>query len=160
VTGWGERALEGLAEEVDDAVREALMRKRRRDRIRPADDNVAALARVPSSAHDPERATATSELRGLLEQAIDDLPARYRLVYVLREIEGLSTAETAAALQIGGQVVKTRLHRAKTMLEWQLRVLGGAGPRSFPFMAPRCDAVVKAVLAKIRLPYPSQGAPF
>ena len=60
--------------------------------------------------------TATSELRGLLERAIDDLPARYRLVYVLREIEGLSTAETAAALQIGGQVVKTRLHRARTKL--------------------------------------------
>jgi RNA polymerase sigma-70 factor, ECF subfamily len=41
--------------------------------------------------------TATSELRGLLERAIDDLPTPYRLVYVLREIEGLSTAETAAA---------------------------------------------------------------
>jgi DNA-directed RNA polymerase specialized sigma24 family protein len=61
--------------------------------------------------------TATSELRGLLERAIDDLPAGYRLVYVLREIEGLSTAETAAALQIGGQVVKTRLHRARTKLK-------------------------------------------
>jgi RNA polymerase sigma-70 factor, ECF subfamily len=103
--------------------------------------------------------TATSELRGLLERAIDDLPAGYRLVYVLREIEGLSTAETAAALQIGGQVVKTRLHRARTMLERQLRVRGGAEPRSFPFMAPRCDAVVKAVLSKIRLPHLSQGAP-
>jgi RNA polymerase sigma-70 factor (ECF subfamily) len=103
--------------------------------------------------------TATSELRGLLERAIDDLPAGYRLVYVLREIEGLSTAETAAALQIGGQVVKTRLHRARTMLERQLRVRGGAEPRSVPFMAPRCDAVVKAVLSKIRLPHLSQGAP-
>jgi RNA polymerase sigma-70 factor, ECF subfamily len=100
--------------------------------------------------------TATSELRGLLERAID--PANtYRLVYVLREIEGLSTAETAAALQIGGQVVKTRLHRARTKLETQLSALGGADSRSVPFMAPRCDAVVKAVLSKIRLPHASRG---
>ena len=139
------------------AVREALMRKRRRGRIRPADDSVAALARVPSSTHDPERATATSELRGLLERAIDDLPTPYRLVYVLREIEGLSTAETAAALQLGVPVVKTRLHRARTKLETQLSALGGADSRSFPFMAPRCDAVVKAVLSKIRLPHASRG---
>jgi RNA polymerase sigma-70 factor, ECF subfamily len=45
--------------------------------------------------------TATSELRGLLERTIDDLPAGYRLVYVLREIEGLSAAETAAASDPG-----------------------------------------------------------
>jgi RNA polymerase sigma-70 factor (ECF subfamily) len=101
--------------------------------------------------------TATSELCGLLERTIDDLPARYRLVYVLREIEGLSTAETAVALQIGGQVVKTRLHRARTKLETQLSALGGADSRSVPFMAPRCDAVVKAVLSKIRLPHASRG---
>jgi RNA polymerase sigma-70 factor (ECF subfamily) len=78
-------------------------------------------------------------------------------VYVLREIEGLSTAETAAALQIGGQVVKTRLHRAKTMLERQLRVLGGAKPRSFPFIAPRCDAVVKACLGENTPAAPIRG---
>ena len=49
----------------------------------------------------PERATATTELRGLSERAIDDLPTSDRLVSVLREVEGLSTAETAAALQLG-----------------------------------------------------------
>ncbi len=49
----------------------------------------------------PERATAKSELRGLLERAINGLPTSYRLVYVLRELEGLSTAETATALQLG-----------------------------------------------------------
>jgi RNA polymerase sigma-70 factor, ECF subfamily len=131
-------------------VREALMRKRR-DRIRPAHDQVVALERLPSLAQDPEQAAAASELRDLLERAIDELPTRYRLVYVLRELEGLSTAETAAALQLGIEAVKTRLHRARTMLETRLGMLGGAVRSAFPFLAPRCDAVVTAVLSKIRL---------
>jgi RNA polymerase sigma-70 factor, ECF subfamily len=100
--------------------------------------------------------TATSELRGLLERAIDDLPTPYRLVYVLREIEGLSTAETAAAsARVRGEnAFASSENEARNATQ---RTRRGADSRSFPFMAPRCDAVVKAVLSKIRLPHASRG---
>ena len=58
---------------------------------------------------DPERLAASGELRRLLEAAVDALPEEFRTVFVLREVEGLSTAETAACLAIRPETVKTRL---------------------------------------------------
>lgn len=86
--GVAQRQLEELVVRI--AIREAALKKRR-DKIRPAKDNAAALQQLSSSAHDPEQATAVGEMRRLIEQAIDRLPASYRLVYVLREVEGMST---------------------------------------------------------------------
>ena len=66
---------------------------------------------------DPERLAASGELRRLLEAAVDALPEEFRAVFVLREVEGLSTAETAACLAIRPETAKTRLHRARRMLQ-------------------------------------------
>lgn len=65
---------------------------------------------------DPHKVALTSELREVLEKAIRELPETLRTVFVLRELEGLSTAETAKALGISESAAKVRLHRARLML--------------------------------------------
>jgi RNA polymerase sigma-70 factor (ECF subfamily) len=68
----------------------------------------------------PESDFETNETRAHLEQAIRDLPEKLRVVFVLRELEGLSTDETATALDISIETVKTRLHRARLWLRERL----------------------------------------
>ncbi len=68
----------------------------------------------------PEREFATAELRSEMERAIEKLPARLRAVFVMRELEGLSTEETASALDLTAETVKTRLHRARLLLREKL----------------------------------------
>ncbi len=63
---------------------------------------------------DPAEEAARAQLRRLLEQAVDELPEAFRLVYVLRDVEGCSVEETASALEIRQETVKTRLHRTRT----------------------------------------------
>src|SRR4051794_15617305 len=105
---------------------------------------------------DPERLAASGELRRLLEAAVDALPEEFRTVFVLREVEGLSTAETAASLAIRPETVKTRLHRARRLLQERLseRLLP-LSPSLFEFQGRRCDRIVGRVLA--RLPAPPGG---
>ena len=72
------------------------------------------------------------------------------LVFVCREVEGLSTAETVEALQIGEEAVKTRLHRARAMLRRELFARAGASSvEAFAFHQTRCDAVVQRVLTAV-----------
>lgn len=130
------------------AVNEALQRLRRRSR----------LVRVPEPAQeepmdttdDPEDRAAAREAVSLVERAVDELPAPYRAVFVLREVEGLSTADTAAALGIGEDAAKVRLHRARAMLRRGITELTGrAVSEAFPFLAPRCNRMVASVMAAI-----------
>ena len=100
---------------------------------------------------DPERQAYASELGRALESAVDALPEAYRTVFMLREVEGLSTSETAAGLDLGEEAVKTRLHRARAMLRRAITdQLGAAASAAFHFHAVRCDRVVSAVLSEIR----------
>ncbi len=69
---------------------------------------------------DPYRAALNEELRQVLEEAIRALPETLRVVFILRELEGLSTQETAQALGISESATKVRLHRARLMLREQL----------------------------------------
>ncbi len=79
------------------------------------DEGEADLADDPASDQPgPERRAASGELRRLLEAAVDALPEEFRAVFVLREVEGLSTAEAAACLALRPETVKTRLHRARS----------------------------------------------
>jgi len=87
----------------------------------------------------------------VLESLIGQLPEPFRLVFVMREVEGLSTAETAACLEINEDTVKTRLHRAKRLLRDQLdHRLGPAASEVYPFHLSRCDRVVAGVMAAIQ----------
>jgi RNA polymerase sigma-70 factor (ECF subfamily) len=136
------------------AVYEALGRRRRRGRIGELDvlmdSNKPAIAGMTSDTRDPERQAYDKELRVVLEHAIDSLPEIYRLVFVLRSVEGLSVAETAASLEIGLEAVKTRLHRARSLLRRDLQERAGVvTAQAFPFHLSRCDRVVEAVLQRI-----------
>lgn len=134
------------------AIHEALARVRRRGRYEAFNDDLSNVEPFMSSpsAPSPERQAFAGELRGLLEWAIDALPAGTREVFVLREVEGLSTAEVAECLGVSDDVVKTRLSRGRAMLRRLLMERTGAtAPEAFRFYRPRCDRVVQNVLARI-----------
>jgi RNA polymerase sigma-70 factor (ECF subfamily) len=93
------------------------------------------------------------ELRMALERSLDAIPEIYRTAFVMREVEGLSTAETAECLDESEDVVKTRLHRARALLRRELMARAGTGAGdAFRFHAVRCDRVVEAVFAQLGLP--------
>jgi len=99
---------------------------------------------------DPEKETGSRQLGRILEELIDGLPSHHRAVFVLREVERLSTAEVAEALDVTEDNVKTRLHRAKTALRDRLTErLGAAAVEVWRFEAPRCDRVWAGVLEAI-----------
>ena len=110
------------------AVNEALMRlrKRRGDRTVSLDQELetedgAMRREVPDEAEDPEQAYGREETRVMLERAIDSLADSYRSVFVLRDVEGLSTEETAEMLDLSISAVKSRLLRARLQLRDKLR---------------------------------------
>lgn len=138
------------------AVYEALARVRRRRRegaaagaLRSGED---AMDTLTSSRPDPENEALVAELRALLESVVEGLPARYRAVFVLREVEGVSSADAAECLDVSEDVVKTRLHRARALLREALFQQAGLVSASlFPFHLSRCDRVVAAVFRRLDL---------
>jgi RNA polymerase sigma-70 factor, ECF subfamily len=133
------------------ALNEALARLRQRSRFTPmeqiANDEEDDM-RTP--AHDPERRASDRELGRMVEEAVDELPELYRSVFVLREVEGLSTAEAATCLGVSDDVVKVRLHRARLALRDALYTrAGSAAQAAFTFLGWRCDRMVNAVLGRI-----------
>ena len=138
------------------AVNEALARVRQSARLVPIDANVEQgeerMRQLATDEENPERHAARRELGGLLEVSIDTLSHDHRTVFVLREVEGLSTAETAECLGISEELVKVRLHRAKSRLrEHVFARVGRAMTEAFEFHASRCDRVVAAVFERIDL---------
>lgn len=100
----------------------------------------------------PEQQTASAETRTLLERAIVNLPRMYRTTLVLRDVEEMNTAETAATLEITEDAVKVRLHRARAMLRRELfRKVGATSAEAFQFPATRCDRVTSKTLAALRI---------
>jgi len=135
------------------AVNVALARTRDRQRLvvmeEPPEPGEAQRA-APAT---PEERVMHGELGRLLEAALDEIPEIYAATFVLREVEGLPTAETAEALGVSEEVVKTRMHRARALLQDRLYASVGAAARDvFRFDAPRCDRVVAAVLAQLAAP--------
>jgi RNA polymerase sigma-70 factor (ECF subfamily) len=134
------------------AINEALARVRHQRRYETFNDEDSHPETLtpPSPAENPERHAFAGELRNLLEWAIDALPDGMREVFMLRDVEGLSTAEVAACLDVSEDVVKTRLSRGRAMLRRLLMERTGAtAPEAFRFYRPRCDRVVAQVLARI-----------
>jgi RNA polymerase sigma-70 factor (ECF subfamily) len=97
----------------------------------------------------PEKVLMRRQIAKLLETAIARLPDTFRPVFVLREIEGLSVEDTAEALQIPEETVKTRLFRARRRLQKELDPeLCGALSETFPFAGVDCEAMTERVLTK------------
>lgn len=132
------------------AINESLARVRRQGRYQTCDvEHVEAFISRPP-AENPERQAFACEMRRLLEWAIDELPDGLREVFVLRDVDGLNTAEAAECLGVSDDVVKTRLSRARAALRRLLFVRTGAtAPDAFRFYRPRCDRIVASVLARI-----------
>lgn len=109
------------------AVNEALMklRKRKSDRTVPLDEPVetgeeTVVREIAVWDQDPETKYSQEELSGILKEAIESLRPAFRTVFVLRDIEELSTEETAQALGISVPAVKSRLLRARLQLREKL----------------------------------------
>jgi RNA polymerase sigma factor (sigma-70 family) len=99
----------------------------------------------------PEQAAARQQLRRQLEAAIDVLPPIYRCVFMLRAVQELSVEETADALRVSGDVVKTRYLRAREMLRATLAAQPAQAMAAVhDFQGERCDAIVRQVLAALR----------
>jgi RNA polymerase sigma-70 factor (ECF subfamily) len=108
------------------------------------------MSSFTSTTRDPEQQALNRELRTVLEAAVDKLPEAYRSVFMLRDVEEMSTAETAVCLDISEEAVKTRLHRARALLREELYArIGIATAGSFQFAGSRCDHVVSAVFKRI-----------
>jgi len=104
------------------------------------------MATVP----DPESEAMRAQTRRVLEQAIDGLPSAFRLVFMLREVEGCSIEETAAQLGVKPETVKTRLFRAKRLLRQNLEnSLSMTVAGTYQFLGRRCERLTEAVLARL-----------
>jgi RNA polymerase sigma-70 factor, ECF subfamily len=134
------------------AINEALTRRRRKRNHESVDGGTMDVESSMSQAAlpDPERQAAAGELRVVLETAIDRLADGAREVFVLRDVEGMSTAEVAESLDVSEDVVKTRLSRARAAIRRDLIALSGSSAsEAFRFYRPRCDRVVAGVLSRI-----------
>lgn len=134
---------------VQIGVNEALSRTRRA-RLSPVDENEALPLELPAADRDPERAAAGRELFGVLERAVDELPDGYREVFMMRQVEGFSVAETAEALAVSEETVRTRTFRANERLRARLDAwVDGSTKELFAFPIPRCNRVVDGVFARL-----------
>jgi RNA polymerase sigma-70 factor (ECF subfamily) len=136
------------------AIHEASARARKGRRFQPLEvavgDDESPVAELRSALPDPEQDASRHEVKRLIEEAVDHLPDTFREVFVLREIEQMSQAETAECLELKEETVKTRLHRARRQIESHLLARAGQGIRSaFTFGDSRCTGVVTAVLQHI-----------
>ena len=103
-----------------------------------------------SAAEDPEKSMAQREIRNVVEGAIDELPEAFRLVFITRVVEGMNVEETAEILSLKPETVKTRLHRARTMLRDNVeKKIGPVVMEAFPFAGRRCDRLTDAVLKRL-----------
>lgn len=132
----------------------ALMRLRKSRRVdymdEPEFDNVHSMAALERSPTRPETRLANIELRQLLENCIDELPLPFRMVFVLRAVEQCSVTETAAILDIKEATVKTRLHRARALLQERIMDFSAKADLSVHEIAGhRCDAIVANVMQRL-----------
>ena len=86
----------------------------------PRDENAIPQV-IPDWASQPLATILNEELSQKIKSAILELPEKYRLVFVLRDIEGFDTAETAQILNLSQANIKVRLHRARLFLKQELQ---------------------------------------
>ena len=112
----------------------------------------AQIIQFPNSAtsEDPEKTMAQREIQRVVEHAIDELPDNFRIVFITRVIEGMNVEETAEILGLKPETVKTRLHRARSMLRENVeKKIGPVVLEAFPFAGKRCERLTVAVLKRL-----------
>src|ERR1700754_5198674 len=141
------------------AMNEALGRLRRQRPSVDVDDLAPGVLEaqiiqfpLPVASEDPEKSMAQREIQHVVEHAIDELPEAFRIVFITRVIEGMNVEETAELLTLKPETVKTRLHRARSMLRENVEnKIGPVVMEAFPFAGKRCERLTEAVLKKLGL---------
>ena len=137
---------------------ESLARLRQRNRISDGRDSAGseksgAMESLRSSMPGPEEQVIGKQAVEILEDAVDGLPDNLRSVFMMREIEEMSTAETAECLGLTEAAAKIRLHRARKLLRRQLyERVGAVSGQAFRFLGVRCDRIVSGVMERIAPP--------
>ena len=107
---------------------------------------------LTSKTEDPEKTMAQRQILQLVEQATDNLPEAYRIVFITRVIEGMSVEDTAEALNLRPETVKSRLHRARKLVREQLdKKIGPVLMDAFPFAGRRCERLTEGVMQRLGL---------
>lgn len=152
------RLLTWLTRIALNEARERLRRRRRQplplDTVDQSQASGAEVVGFPGGQpmENPEAEAARAQIRMLLERAVDDLDPRFRLVFILRDVQGCSVDETAALLSLRPETVRTRLHRARAQLRAVLHErLQSSIQGTFPFLGRRCEKITAAVLARLDL---------
>jgi RNA polymerase sigma factor (sigma-70 family) len=127
-------------------INESLLYKKRKIRL---DQILIEKQQTDLHSDTPLKSLVNSELKTILENTIAGLPEKYRLVFVMREVEEMSIDETMATLNLTESTVKVRLNRAKEMLR---NTLGNYYKSLEPndFHLSRCDRVVNYVMTQIK----------
>ena len=126
-------------------INESLLHKKRKAQL---EKTLTEHIRIDHQPETPLDNLMNKELKAILEKAVLTLPEKYRLVFVMREIQGMTTNETMEALEIGESNVKIRLNRAKEMLRTELNSYWQPG-ELLEFNLTRCDVIVNYVMHKI-----------
>jgi len=140
------------------AINEALGRLRRRragveTSLDPELLNAQIIPFPAPAASDPEKTMAQRQIQNVVEQAIDELPEPFRIVFMTRVVEGMNVEETAEILGLKPETVKTRLHRARAALRENVeKKIGPVVMEAFPFAGKRCERLTEAVLRRLGLP--------
>jgi RNA polymerase sigma-70 factor (ECF subfamily) len=140
------------------ALNEALGRVRRRRptaglAVLDSPAGAASVIRFPGSlsAEAADAALGRHQLRDLLERVVDELPDAFRTVFILRDVEEMSTEETADQLCLKPETVKTRLHRARRMVRAAIeKRLSASFSDLFPFDGERCVRMADRVIERLR----------
>jgi RNA polymerase sigma-70 factor (ECF subfamily) len=132
-------------------INECLMSLKRRKKINEANDSMypASYHHYSMDKQTPLIKVLNSELKEVLERSIQSLPEKYRIVFVMREIENMNIAETKECLGISETNVKVRLNRAKSLLRDSLSSYVKK-EELLHFHLSRCDNMVQKVMDRIR----------
>lgn len=114
----------------------------------PENNNYERCSLTSSPDKHPWNGILNKELGHVLEQSLNQLPEDYRMVFALRELNGLSTIETAETLNISEANVKVRLNRTKALLRSQIQKIYSPDD-IFEFNLIFCNRIVEAVISEI-----------
>jgi RNA polymerase sigma factor (sigma-70 family) len=106
------------------------------------------LSRVPDKQLNADKVIIRQEVQQLMERAIDSLPEKYRAIYIMKEVEGMTNEHIAECMGLTEANVKVRLFRSKSMLKDMLLQLS-TSKEVFEFGNSRCDAIVDYVMKNI-----------
>ncbi|MEQ9218894.1 MAG: RNA polymerase sigma factor [Cyclobacteriaceae bacterium] len=130
-------------------INETLQLKRKAKQVIINEDNYELTSKIKQLTDTQPMKSPNHDTRALVEKVIDRLPEKYKIVFVLHELEGLDHEEIAQCLDISQSNVKVRLFRARKMLKDELLSLS-IDTSVFEFGNARCDGIVDRVMERIR----------